>query len=112
MAEIGVDMGGFPTAGHLSSWVGMAPGNNITSGKCRSGTTTKSGFWLAVTSLSAHGLQRGAALPTSLRSFGDYASGLGENERPSPSALNPGNHHAPSVSTSARIPSECTRVAC
>jgi len=30
IAEIGVDMGRFPTAGHLASWAGMAPGNNIT----------------------------------------------------------------------------------
>ena len=46
IAEIGVDMGVFPTAGHLSSWAGMAPGNNITGGKRRSGTTTKGNVWL------------------------------------------------------------------
>jgi transposase len=47
IAEIGVDMGRFPTAGHLASWAGMAPGNNITGGKRRSGTTTKGNVWLA-----------------------------------------------------------------
>ncbi len=47
IAEIGVDMGVFPTAGHLASWAGMAPGNNITGGKRRSGTTTKGNVWLA-----------------------------------------------------------------
>jgi transposase len=47
IAEIGVDMTRFPTAGHLSSWAGMAPGNNITGGKRRSGATTNGDVWLA-----------------------------------------------------------------
>ena len=46
IAEIGVDMGRFPTAGHLASWAGLAPGNNITGGKRCSGTTTKGDVWL------------------------------------------------------------------
>lgn len=28
ISEIGVDMEVFPSAGHLSSWAGMSPGNN------------------------------------------------------------------------------------
>jgi transposase len=47
IAEIGVDMGVFPTAGHLASWAGMCPGNNITGGKRHSGKTTKGNVWLA-----------------------------------------------------------------
>jgi transposase len=47
IAEIGVDMSRFPTAGHLASWAGMAPGNNITGGKRRSGKTTNGNVWLA-----------------------------------------------------------------
>ena len=47
IAEIGTDMSRFPTAGHLASWAGMAPGNNITGGKRHSGKTTKGDVWLA-----------------------------------------------------------------
>jgi len=47
IAEIGADMTRFPTAGHLASWAGMAPGNNITGGKRQSGKTTKGNVWLA-----------------------------------------------------------------
>ncbi len=47
IAEIGVDMSRFPTAGHLASWAGMAPGNNITGGKRHSGKTTKGDVWLS-----------------------------------------------------------------
>lgn len=46
IAEIGVDMSRFPTAGHLASWAGLCPGNNITGGKQRSGATTKGDKWL------------------------------------------------------------------
>ena len=46
IAEIGVDMSRFPTAGHLASWAGMCPGNNVTGGKNRSGRTTKGNVWL------------------------------------------------------------------
>jgi transposase len=35
IAEIGVDMSVFPTAGHLASWAGCCPGNNMTGGKRR-----------------------------------------------------------------------------
>lgn len=41
IAEIGVDMTVFPTAGHLASWAGLCPGNNESAGKHRSGRTRK-----------------------------------------------------------------------
>ncbi len=33
IAEIGVDMGQFPTAEHIASWAGMSPGNHESGGK-------------------------------------------------------------------------------
>lgn len=41
LAEIGLDMSRFPTAGHLAAWSGLAPGNNESAGKRKSGKTRK-----------------------------------------------------------------------
>ena len=40
LAEIGIDMEVFPTAEHLTSWAGLAPGNNESAGKKKAHTPT------------------------------------------------------------------------
>lgn len=46
IAEVGVDMGRFATAGHLASWAGMCPGNKESAGKRQSGRTRHGDTWL------------------------------------------------------------------
>jgi len=46
VAEIGADVGRFPTAKYLASWAGMCPGNHESGGKRRSGATRKGSPWL------------------------------------------------------------------
>src|SRR5690242_20550829 len=48
-AEIGLDMGRFPTAGHLVSWAGLCPGNDESAGKRRSARLRKGAPWLKTT---------------------------------------------------------------
>lgn len=59
IAEIGVDMGRFPTHRHLASWAGMCPGNDQSAGKRRSGKTRKGSKWLrSALTESAHAAAR------------------------------------------------------
>jgi len=46
ISEVGLDMSRFPTAGHLASWAGICPGNNVSGGKSRSGKTRRGNKWL------------------------------------------------------------------
>jgi transposase len=46
LAEIGTDMGRFPTAGHLLAWAGLCPGQNESAGKRRSSRLRKGSPWL------------------------------------------------------------------
>jgi len=46
ISEIGIDMDRFPSAGHLASWAGMAPGQHESAGKRRSGRARPGNSWL------------------------------------------------------------------
>jgi transposase len=53
VAEIGVEMKRFPTAGHLASWAGICPGNHESAGKRKSGKTRPGNRWLRRTLIQA-----------------------------------------------------------
>lgn len=56
VAEIGTDMSRFASADHLAAWAGVAPGNNESAGKRRSGKTRKGNKALgAALNQAAHG---------------------------------------------------------
>lgn len=46
LAEIGLDMGQYPTADNLVSWAKVCPGNNRTAGKDKRGPKRKGNRWL------------------------------------------------------------------
>jgi transposase len=53
IAEIGVDMNAFVSAGHLASWTGICPGNNRSAGKQRSGKIRKGNVYLKAALVTA-----------------------------------------------------------
>lgn len=59
IAEIGVDMSVFPTAGHLVSWAGVSPGQNESAGRVKS-TRTRPGdqYLKAVLGIAALSISR------------------------------------------------------
>jgi transposase len=46
VAELGIDMGRFPSHRHAAAWAGMCPGNNASGGKRRRAKTRKGSPWL------------------------------------------------------------------
>jgi transposase len=53
VAEIGTDMGRFPTAAHLISWAGLCPRNDESAGKRRSTRLRMGNSWLKTTLVQA-----------------------------------------------------------
>ncbi len=53
VAQIGVDMSRFPSAGHLVSWAGLCPRSDESAGKHRSTRVRKSGTWIKTTLVTA-----------------------------------------------------------
>jgi transposase len=53
LAELGGDMGPFPTHRHLSAWAGMCPGNEESAGKRRKRRITPGNRWLKRTLVQA-----------------------------------------------------------
>jgi transposase len=49
IAEVGLDMGRFPTSGHLISWAGLCPGRNESAGKRLSSRIRPGAPWLKTT---------------------------------------------------------------
>ncbi len=46
IAEIGTNLSAFPSAEHLCSWAGLAPGNNESAGKCKDTHVDKGNTYL------------------------------------------------------------------
>ena len=70
VAELGTHMEQFPTVGQAAAWAGVAPGNNESAGKQRSGRTRKGNPWLRVALVQAARGRSAANRRTWRRSIG------------------------------------------
>jgi transposase len=68
IAELGPDMGRFPTHRHAASWAAVCPGHDESAGKRRSGKTRKGDSWLRTALIEAAQSAAGRTTDTYLHS--------------------------------------------
>ena len=84
VAEIGIDMSRFETAGHLVSWAGLCPSNDESAGKRRSNRRKKGAPWLKPTLVQCAWAARAPRAATSKPNTTAYAVAAAPKRRSEP----------------------------